>query len=107
MNLGDKIKIKEFCYTSKGGGTGMSRPFSTKFEGEEYFEEPVEVIVIKNWSDYETGVRGWALPDKKNKKLMKFLERNCKQGEPVPGDINGWVDQPGEFVLYWSEHDIL
>jgi hypothetical protein len=107
MNLGEKITISEFAYTNKHGGTGISKPFSKRFEGVEYFEEHIEVIVIKNWSDYETGVRGWALPNQKNKRLIKFLQRNCKEGEPVPGDLYGWVDQPGEFVIFWSEHDII
>jgi hypothetical protein len=107
MNVGSKITISEFAYTNKSGGTGISKPFSKRFEGNEYFEEPVEVMVIKKWDDYETGVRGWALPDQKNKKLMEFLKRNCKEGEPVSDDIDGWNHQSGEFVLYWSEFDII
>ena len=109
MNLGNKITVKSFAFTNKFGGTGMSAPFMERFrnEDEEYFEEPIEVIVIKNWHDYETGVRGWAMPNQKNKKLMEFLERNCKEGEPIPGEINGWTAVPGQFIIYWSEHDII
>ena len=118
MNAGSKITIKHFAYTNKHGGTNTSAPLWERFrrEDEEYFEEPIEVMVTKSWYDYETGTRGWALPKQSNKKLMNFLRRNCKEGHNhLVYDENGlvdleksqWIKTPGEFVIFWSEHDIV
>jgi hypothetical protein len=114
MKLGAKIRVKEFNFTNIHGGTGMSRPFGKPFGDNEYFLEPIDVIITKIWDDYETGIRGWAEPNPKNKKLMKYLEKNCKQGYnkiiPVPGKsyvTSKWVNEPEKFVLYWSEFDVI
>lgn len=114
MKEGQKISVSEFNFTNLSGGTGDSKPFShnSRFQ-KEYFEEDVDIIITKVWNDYETGRRGWAIPDTGNKELMDFLKRNCKQGHNRIFDTglgyadSEWVDQKGEFILYWSEFDIV
>lgn len=84
--VGDTIKLKEFCYDNKAGGTAMSN-----WNHDEKYLDPIKVVVTKEWDDYECGQRGWATPDIKDKKLIAYLERNAKR----------------PFVIYWSEFDII
>ena len=113
MRIGAKIRISEFNYTNKAGGTGQSHPFGHRFDDYEYFEKNIDVIITKIWDDYETGIKGWGKPDPKNKELMEYLERNCKEGHHVFFDSgkgyleSEWVDQEGEFVIFWSQWDII
>jgi len=109
MKKGDKIKVKQFYYTNLSGGTGDSQPI---FYGEK-FEKPTTLIISKLWDDYETGIRGWAIVDPKDKLLVEYIERNCKPGHNRIYDSGKgynekeWIDNSGEFVVYWSEFDII
>ena len=91
--VGDTITLKKFCYDNKAGGTAMSN-----WKYDEKYSDPIIVTVTKEWNDYECGQRGWAIPiihSLHNKKLMEYLERNCKK------QSNQY------FRIYWSEFDII
>jgi len=109
MNVGEKIAVKEFNYTNLSGGTGSSDPL---FFGEG-FPKTAEIIITKIWDDYETGIRGWGAADPDDKELVTYLKKNCKQGHNRIFDTgkgyndSEWVDQEGEFIMYWSEWDII
>jgi hypothetical protein len=76
--IGKVYSAKEFCYTNKNGGTGLSRPFSIRFKGEEYFEHSIRVKVTKAWFDYEIGWRSLCVPENDQPELIEFLNRNAK-----------------------------
>ena len=108
MKVGSKISVTEFAFTNIHGGTGMSN-----WGHDEKFEGIANLIVTKVWDDYETGIKGWGEVNPKEKKLIEYLKRNCKQGYNKEID-NGksytemvWVDVPGRFVVYWSQWNIV
>lgn len=98
--VGDIITLKEFSFTNKDGGSGMSN-----WNWGEKYLPPVQVAVVKEWNDYETGQRGWALPRQDDKELMAYLQRNAAEGS-YDGNMK-WKDEPGVFIIYWSEFDII
>lgn len=108
FSIGQKIQVKEFNFTNLSGGTGSSDAWN---RGEdERFNGVANLIITKVWNDYETGIKGWAMPDPKDKKLIEFLKRNCKQGyvkiSEVPGQSyidSEWIEEEGTFVVYWSQ----
>jgi hypothetical protein len=91
--VGDTITLKAFCYTNKVGGTNESdSSFNEKYPSQ------IKARIVKEWNDYECGQRGWAVPDWNDKKLIAYLTRNAKKGDH---------NTTGEFMLYWSEFDII
>lgn len=98
LEVGSKIVLKEFTYNNKGGGTGLSTM-------DPVYPEEIECQIIKKWHDYETGIRGWAYPVKEDKKLLEFLKENSAEGK-YDNNLE-WQDNIGEFVIYWSEFDVL
>jgi hypothetical protein len=88
--VGDTIILKEFAFDNKGGGTAMSN-----WDHNEKYTDQIEAVVTKEWTDYECGQRGWAIPNPRDRELMEYLERNSKR------------DSKKVFRLYWSEFDIV
>jgi len=121
MVVGQKLKINKFSFNNKAGGTAMSDGFI----GDEKFDKPIEVIVVKSWHDYETGNRGWAMPIPGQPELEAYLERNAKRGwndlfynpqnyteedadEATFGNRDKfWLDDGKTYIVYISEFNII
>lgn len=59
FDIADTVTIKNFSVKNKAGGTLLHDDrFGT---GELDLDQPIEAMVIKEWHDYETGQRGWAI----------------------------------------------
>jgi len=69
--VGDTVSLKEFAFTNKSGGTGMSArsSFSEEFKGD------AVVTIIHMFYDDECGYRYWgkAISDD----LIQYLNRNA------------------------------
>ena len=100
--VGDIIELKEFNYTNKNGGTGISN-----WNHNEKHLKPISVRITKEWEDYECGQRGWAeLWDPDDYDLIAYLDRNARTGHPSGGTGLKWIDRP-DFVIFWSEFNII
>ena len=71
-------------------------------------ERPANFKIIKNWEDYETGQRGWAVPDPKDEELLAYLERNARKGKPNHKikDPDRWINSK-EFTIFWRILDFM
>lgn len=101
--VGDTIILKEFCYTNKFGGTGMS-----DCNWDEKYTDTIKVKVIREWYDEETGQRGWGIPDPEDKNLLEYLERNACKGIDISLiPILVPFNSRDEYIIFWSEWDIV
>ena len=76
LNVGEIVKVKQFCFKNKAGGTGMSyQPFKQFEARDEIFEGSAEVKIVERWNDYETGER--AVAEAVSDNVKEYLERNA------------------------------
>lgn len=78
LNIGEIVKVKQFCFTNKAGGTGMSRCHFEQFRAghtDEEFQGEAEVQITDRWDDYECGERGVGVAVTTD--LVKYLDRNA------------------------------
>lgn len=82
FDTGDTITIENFSFSNLAGGTGMSKQLNLK--------APIEVVVIREWNDYECGQRGWAIvkdimyskpPEASS--LFEVFAANCQRAQVV------------------------
>jgi len=102
IKIGDTIVLNRFAFTNKGEGTGLS-----DCDWNEKYTKPITVNVIKSWDDYECGIRGWAEVISNDKEIKDYLKRNVKEGHYDDTTDFNWVFVKGQYIIYWSEFDIL
>ena len=72
FSLNQIVKVKEFAFRNKSGGTGLSSDW------DEPFSKTVKVRITKHWYDDEIGERAWAVPLETETELIDYLKRNAK-----------------------------
>jgi len=104
MRFGEILTVKEFSFTNKAGGTGLS-----DWKWNEKFEKPIKVEIVKVFDDYEIGRRGWAVPHPDEKELIAYLDRNAKKGIPsFNRDTNEITYEASDlYILFVGEFAIV
>jgi len=107
LEVGDIVKVKEFSYINKSGGSGKS---SGLYDIKKKYKFPLaKVKIVKAWHDYETGWRFWAI-SANDKALDEYLAKEAtRKKEDASWMPEGLADEMNQhnYLMFVGQFDVV